>query len=73
VFTILVIESDQDSLDMVRAALEQPGIQVLGATDAQVGFQTFLTNRPQLVLAGTPSPDIGGTTLLEKIVNVDPG
>jgi DNA-binding response OmpR family regulator len=64
VFTILVIESDQDILDMVRAALEQPGIQVLGATDAQVGFQTFLTNRPQLVLAGTPSPDIGGTTAL---------
>jgi len=46
---------------------------VLGATDAQVGFQTFLTFRPQLVLVGTPSPDIGGTTLLEKIVNVDPG
>ena len=73
VLKLLAIDDDPQNLDMIRAALDQPGLEILTTQDPEEGFETFLRMRPRIVLLDLVMPKISGIEILERIVSVDPG
>jgi DNA-binding NtrC family response regulator len=69
---LLAIDDNPENLELIRAALEQADIDVLTATDAEAGFDTFLKVRPRIVLLDLVMPKVGGIELLERMVAADP-
>jgi DNA-binding NtrC family response regulator len=70
---LLAIDDNSENLDLITAALQGSNLEILGATDPEVGFETFLRLRPQIILLDLLMPRVGGMELLERIVAVDPG
>ena len=73
VLKLLAVDSDQLSNKLIGAALQDSGLQILSACDPEVGFNTFLRERPQVVLLDSSMLRTDGTGLLERILSVDPG
>jgi DNA-binding NtrC family response regulator len=69
---VLVIDDDPRNIDLVTSILENKELEILSATDPQVGLEIFQRNRPQIVLLDLVLPGINGTKLLERIVEIDP-
>ena len=68
---ILAIDDDPPSLDLVMSALEQPGVDMLGASDPEEGLRLFEREQPELVLVDLMMPNIGGMELLRRILRPD--
>jgi len=64
--TLLAIDDDLQNLELIRAALEQPGLQILTADDPEEGFKIFLQARPNIVLLDLVMPGANGMELLER-------
>ena len=71
--TLLAIDDDPQNLELVRAALEQPELELLTADDPEAGFEMFLRIRPRIVLLDMMMPKVNGMELLERLIAVDPG
>lgn len=72
-FPILAIDDNPENLELITATLATESLEILTASDPEVGFETFLRVRPRIVLLDLVMPKIGGMELLEKMVRVDPG
>ena len=48
--TILVIDDDRDMIESIKIMLETAGFEVITAEDGHAGFETALSNRPDLIL-----------------------
>jgi DNA-binding NtrC family response regulator len=70
--TLLAIDDDPTSLELVSDALEQTNLQILTATDPQAGLQILREQRPEIVLLDLLMPGVSGMELLEKIVTIAP-
>jgi DNA-binding NtrC family response regulator len=70
---LLAIDDNPENLELITDALANEGLEILTATDPEVGFETFLRVRPRIVLVDLIMPRVGGMELLERIVNIDPG
>jgi DNA-binding NtrC family response regulator len=70
---ILAIDDNSENLDLISATLADESVEILTATDPEVGFDTFLRVRPRIVLLDLVMPKIGGMELLQKMVGIDPG
>jgi len=70
---LLAIDDNPQNLELVRAALEQQELEILTADDPEAGFETFLQERPRIVLTDMVMPKVTGMELLERIIAVDPG
>lgn len=70
---LLAIDDDPQNLELIAEVLEQEGLQIMAAKDAQAGWELFLAKRPQIVLCDLVMPGMNGMELLEKIVAADPG
>src|SRR5580692_3492564 len=70
---LLAIDDDATNLDIIRLALERPGLEILTSNDPEEGFETFLRTRPKIVLLDLVMPKASGIEILERIVSVDPG
>jgi DNA-binding NtrC family response regulator len=71
--TLLAIDDDPAVLELISAALEQEGLEILTASDAEAGLRTALKRRPQVILLDLMMPGVGGMELLERLVEADPG
>jgi DNA-binding NtrC family response regulator len=69
---LLAIDDDPQTLSLIADALEQEGLEILTAQDAEVGFEMFLKNRPRLVLLDFMMPKTNGMELLSRILAADP-
>src|SRR5579862_4919791 len=47
---IVVIDDDPASIELVSEVLKQPGLEIIGATDAPAGLALVKTHRPELIL-----------------------
>jgi len=65
---ILAIDDDPPSLELVMSALEQSGVDILGASNPEQGLEIFQRERPQLVLVDLMMPNVGGIEVLQRIV-----
>ena len=72
-FKILAIDDDLPSLDLVISALEQKGVDILGASDPEEGLSLFMRERPEIVLVDVMMPKMNGIEVLKRIVRPDPG
>jgi len=73
VLTVLAIDDGRENLELIRAAIVEPEVEVLTSEDPEAGFELFLKARPRIVLLDLFMPKVGGMELLERIVAVDPG
>ena len=69
---LLAIDDDRQTLDLIRDALSQPGLEIQVADDPEAGFDTFLKLRPRIVLLDLVMPKVNGMTLLERMIAADP-
>ena len=70
--TILAIDDEPDSLELVQEALAQPGVDIIVTTDPEQGWRLVREKRPQIVLLDLAMPRLGGMELLQRIMDFDP-
>jgi DNA-binding NtrC family response regulator len=67
VATLVAIDDDPSSLDLVKSALKSQSLEVLVATDPLAGLELVLRRRPDIVLLDLCMPKMNGMEMLEKI------
>jgi DNA-binding response OmpR family regulator len=67
--SILVVDDDPDSLDIVRTFLESRGYDVATATDGRAGLAKLEEVRPELVLLDVMMPGMDGWEVARIIKN----
>ena len=70
--TLLSIDDDPLALELIRGALEQPGLRILTAEDPFKGLEIAAAERPQIVLLDLMMPGLSGLEVLKRIVAMDP-
>ncbi|MFZ0438386.1 MAG: sigma-54 dependent transcriptional regulator, partial [Candidatus Sulfotelmatobacter sp.] len=70
---LLAIDDNRENLGLITATLEDQSVEILTASDAEVGFEMFLRFRPRIILLDLVMPKVSGMELLERIVAVDQG
>ncbi len=70
--TVVAIDDDPATLDLVKAALKQQPLEILTASDPEAGLEMVLRERPQIVLLDLMMPKLSGMDLLERIVDAAP-
>lgn len=69
---LLAIDDDPQTLELISDLLENEGLEISTATDAETGFELFLEQRPRVVLLDFVLPKVHGTELLERMIAADP-
>jgi DNA-binding NtrC family response regulator len=70
--SLLIIDDNTGSLELLSSALAQPGLEILTASDPEEGVDLVLNRHPQIVLTDLVMPRISGLEVLERIVEFDP-
>jgi DNA-binding NtrC family response regulator len=70
--SLLIIDDNTGSLEMLSSALAQPGLEILTASDPEEGLDLVHRHRPQIVLTDLVMPHLTGLEVLERIVEFDP-
>ena len=71
--SLLAVDDDPLSLDLVRDALGSMGVRILTAANGAAARQMLAAERPQIVLLDLMLPDVSGLELLEEITQSAPG
>ncbi|MBD1846199.1 response regulator [Cyanobacteria bacterium FACHB-63] len=64
---ILVVDDDQDSREMMIAALEAEGAEVMAAESVQTALITLSTWQPNLLISDIRMPDADGYSFLKAL------
>jgi two-component system NtrC family response regulator len=72
-FKILAIDDDHSSLELVMSALEQEGVEILGASDPHGGLALFQEEQPEVVLLDLMMPRMNGIEVLKQIADTEGG
>jgi diguanylate cyclase (GGDEF)-like protein len=67
--TILCIDDDPNIRDLVTAALELDGFQVISASDGAQGLERAGVDQPQLIILDVMLPDMRGWEVLRELKN----
>ncbi|MFZ0804987.1 MAG: sigma-54 dependent transcriptional regulator [Candidatus Sulfotelmatobacter sp.] len=70
---LLAIDDTPQNLELITEAIAQNDLEILTASDAEVGLELFLNARPDVVLLDLVLPKMGGMELLDRMVAADPG
>jgi two-component system, NtrC family, response regulator HydG len=70
--TLVIIDDNEGSLEMLSAALAQDGLRILTANDPEEGLDLIFANHPQIVLTDLVMPKMSGMEVLERVVEFDP-
>ncbi|HPW55188.1 MAG TPA: response regulator [Thermoanaerobaculaceae bacterium] len=65
--TILVVEDNEQNLELVEFLLEEAGLKVRKARDAEEARAQLAAGRPDLVLMDMQLPGTDGLTLVEEL------
>ena len=65
--TVLVVEDDDDTREVMRAMLEMCGARVLVAESAKRGFEAFLKSRPDAIVSDIAMPGEDGYWLVREV------
>src|SRR5512142_1495159 len=72
VVSLLIIDDNPGSLELLSSALAQPGLEILTASDPEDGLDLACSRHPQIVLTDLVMPRLSGLDVLERIMEVDP-
>ena len=70
--SLLIIDDNLGSLELLQSALSQPGVEILTATDPEVGLDLVVAKHPQIVLTDLMMPKMNGLEVLGRIMEIDP-
>jgi two-component system, NtrC family, response regulator HydG len=70
--TIVAIDDDRQCLNLVSAALEQDGVEIVTSDDPVQGLGIVRRTQARIVLLDLMMPKMPGMELLERIVDADP-
>src|SRR5512140_3649857 len=70
--TLLAIDDDPGSLELMREALPQEGLEILTAQDPCAGLELVIRRKPEIVLLDLIMPRMGGLELLDRILEAAP-
>ncbi len=70
--TLIAIDDDPLTLDLIKAALTQEGVEILTFSDPQAGLETILRRRPTIAILDLMMPKLSGIQVLERVMEVDP-
>jgi DNA-binding NtrC family response regulator len=70
--SLLIIDDNESSLEMLSSALSQQGLEILTASHPEAGLELVFSRRPMIVLTDLVMPDLSGMEVLERIVEFDP-
>jgi DNA-binding NtrC family response regulator len=69
--TLVIIDDNTASLELLSTALAQDGLEILTASDPEEGLDIVFNKHPQIVITDLVMPGIGGMEILERIVEFD--
>ncbi len=69
--SLLIIDDNQGSLDLLSNALAQPGLEIYTASSGDEGIDLFCRRHPQIVLTDLVMPQMSGMEVLERIMEID--
>jgi len=70
--SLLIIDDNPGSLEMLSSALAQPDLEILTASDPEDGLDLVHSRHPQIVLTDLIMPKMSGMDVLERIMEFDP-
>ena len=70
--SVLIIDDNAKSLELLSTALAQPGLEILTASDPEQGLDLVYNKHPQIVLTDLVMPHLSGMEVLERIMEFDP-
>jgi DNA-binding NtrC family response regulator len=70
--SLLIIDDNAGSLEMLSAALRREGVHILTAEDPVKALDLVREYRPQVVLTDLVMPKLSGLEVLDRIVEFDP-
>jgi len=70
--SLLIIDDNPGSLEMLSSALAQSDLEILTASDPEDGLDLVHSRRPQIVLTDLIMPKMSGMDVLERITEFDP-
>jgi DNA-binding NtrC family response regulator len=70
--SLLIIDDNPGSLEMLSSALAQPDLEILTASDPEEGVDLVHSRRPQIVLTDLIMPGMTGMEVLERVMEFDP-
>jgi DNA-binding NtrC family response regulator len=70
--SLLIIDDDPASLELLSVALAPLGLEIFTATNAEAGLDVFYNQRPEIVLADLGMPQMSGMEILKRIMEVEP-
>jgi len=72
VLSILIIDDNPGTLELLSSALAQPELEVLTASDPEEGLDLVHNRHPQIVITDLVMPRVSGMEVLERITEFDP-
>ena len=70
--SLLIIDDNPGSLEMLSSALAQPDLEILTASDPDVGVDLVHSRHPQVVLTDLVMPGMTGMEVLDRVMEIDP-
>ena len=70
--SLLIIDDNAGSMEMLSAALAQPGLEIMTASEPETGLDLVHDRRPQIVLTDLVMPHMSGIEVLERTMEFDP-
>ena len=69
--SLLILDDNPGSLELLSSALAQPGLEILTASDPEEGLDLVFDRHPQIVLTDLVMPRLSGLEVLERIMEFD--
>ena len=70
--SLLIIDDNPGSLELLSTALAQPDLEILTASDPEEGLDLLRSRHPQIVLTDLVMPKMSGMDVLDRIMEFDP-
>src|SRR3954453_6159492 len=66
--TVLVVEDDRSTSDLLRAIVEEQGLRFVPASEGLIGLDLALEERPSLITLDLDLPDTDGHRVLHRLL-----
>src|SRR5580658_4338373 len=70
--SMVIIDDNVGSLEMLSAALSREGLEILTASDPNEGLNLVYARHPAIVLTDLVMPNLNGIQVLERVMEFDP-
>ncbi|HET8550808.1 MAG TPA: response regulator, partial [Bryobacteraceae bacterium] len=70
--SLLILDDNPGSVELLQAALQQDGVDILTATDPEDALDIVFSKHPEIVLTDLVMPKMSGMEVLQRIMDFDP-